>query len=45
MKSDTYIQIRVTTETKQLAQRQAAELGLSLSSYIKMLINQDARRK
>lgn len=45
MKSDTYLHIRIPAETKELAQQQALALGLSLSSYIKMLINQDAKRR
>lgn len=41
MKSDTQIQIRIPSETKEAAEKKAASLGISLSSYIKMLINLD----
>lgn len=43
-KSNDILHIRIPAKTKELAQQQASELGLSLSSYIKMLINQDAKR-
>lgn len=45
MKSDTQMQVRISQETKDAAQEVASGLGISLSSYIKMLINTDIKAR
>lgn len=44
MKSDTHIHIRVPSEVREAAQQRASELGLSLTSYVKLLIMQDQKK-
>lgn len=45
VKEDTHISVRIDAKTKQLAQVQLAKRGLSLSSYIKMMLTDIAENQ
>lgn len=45
IKDDAHISVRIDAKTKQLAQAQLAKRGLSLSSYIKMMLTDIAENQ
>lgn len=44
MKSDDILMVKLPKETKEALQAKATSLGLSMSSYVKLLINQDLQK-